>query len=410
MTPRRSPETTTGTTASARFHARSASNGGWGHGGRISAGSYFAVVRPHHWWLWGVDIALAGLVDQAQLDYFDALAARAARGVAAEGATARLVIVTAKPSWLDAVETAPRDVRIDPALEHLEIAVAARHGIEVAAVIAGDKHFYARFEPEHGDGPSRIVSGGGGAFIHPTDHVPDRVPIAHSPERQLDDEPLRLVELQPTRKRSRQLRFRTLWFGFRNGAFAAVTALAYLTWLGPAPARVAVAGGNTRRRDPVLARRPTLPRGLVWATPHVAAHVGCMALAVAVADSITDTTSVWWRAVALLIAGGLVAPIVVGLYFLVVGSIGGVNDNEAFAAIRVREHKGFIRLHIDHEGQMQAFVIGSTIRRPAATGTSIPTGHPERPGSPQRHRCERGSWTDRSPSAGCLSRANLSAE
>jgi len=371
--------------------------------------SYFAVALPHHWWLWGVDIALAGLVDQAQLDYFDVLAARAARDAAAEGATARLVIVTAKPSWLDAVETAPRDVRIDPALEHLEIAVAARHGIDVAAVIAGDKHFYARFEPEHGEGPSRIVSGGGGAFIHPTDHVPDRVSIAHSPERQLDDEPLRLVELQPTRKRSRQLRARTLWFGFRNGAFAAVTALAYLTWLGPAPVRVAVAAA-TLAGAIALARRPSLPRGLVWATPHAAAHVGCMALAVAVADSITDTTSVWWRAVALLIAGGLVAPVVVGLYFLIVGTIGGVNDNEAFAAIRVREHKGFVRLHIDHEGRMRAFAIGIDDPPPRGDWHVDPTGPPGAPwftsASPVRARLMDGPIT----LGGLPQSSNLSAE
>ncbi len=153
--------------------------------------SYFAVSLPHHWWLWGVDIALADLVDQTQLDYFDVLAARAAGDAAAAGTTARLVIVTAVPSWLDAVETAPREARIDRALDHFENVVAARHGIEVAAVIAGDKHFYARFEPEHGGGPTRIVSGGGGAFLHPTDHVPDRVSVAHPPERQLDDEPLR---------------------------------------------------------------------------------------------------------------------------------------------------------------------------------------------------------------------------
>jgi hypothetical protein len=83
-----------------------------------------------------------------------------------------------------------------------------------------------------------------------------------------------------------------------------------------------------------------------------------MALAVAIADGIADEASIWWRALALLIAGGLVAPVVVGAYFLIVGSIGGVNDNEAFAAIRVREHKGFLRLHIDCDGRMEAFAIG----------------------------------------------------
>ena len=291
------------------------------------------MALPHHWWLWGVDISLAGLVDQPQLDYFDGLAARAAHDAAADGTTPQLVIVTGKPTWLDAVDTAPREARIDRALDHLEHAVAAHHGLDVAAVISGDKHYYAFRTRARRRAVAHRVRRRWGV---PPPHRPRpgrAVTIAHAPERELDDEPLALAALQPNRARSRQLRVRALWFGFRNGAFPAVTALAYLAWLVPAPARVAVAAAALACAI-ALARRPSLPRGLVWATPHAAAHVGCMAVAVAVADSIADETSLRWQAIALLIAGGLVAPVVVGLYFLVVGWIGGVNDNEAFAAYR----------------------------------------------------------------------------
>jgi hypothetical protein len=34
--------------------------------------SYAAVRLPHHWWIWAVDIALSGLVDQPQLEFFEA--------------------------------------------------------------------------------------------------------------------------------------------------------------------------------------------------------------------------------------------------------------------------------------------------------------------------------------------------
>jgi hypothetical protein len=318
--------------------------------------SYFAVRLPHDWWWWGVDIALAGLVDRPQLDYFEAMAERAARVAQVAGTTPRLVIATAKPTWLDATPSAPTAARLDRSLDHLVERIAGGHGIEVAAIVSGDKHYYARFEPGAGDVPSRIVSGGGGAFLHPTDHVPDRLSVAHDEAARPDDE-LVLAARAPTPSESRRLRLRAVWCGFRNGAFPVVTALAYLAWLVPAPARIAVAAAALASTI-ALARRPSLRDALPWAAPHAAAHVGCMALALAAADAATDGTSLWWRAAALLVAGGLVAPVIVGLYFVVAGTIAGINDNEAFAGIRARRYEHFLRFHVDRDGAMHLYVIG----------------------------------------------------
>jgi 3',5'-cyclic AMP phosphodiesterase CpdA len=339
--------------------------------------SYFGVRLPHHWWLWGVDIALTGLVDRPQLDYFTALAGRARDEAAAAGATPKLVIATAEPTWLDAHDGASREARTGPALNHLERRVAAAHGMEVAAVLAGDKHFYARFEPAAQGRPVRVVSGGGGAFLHPTDHVPDRLRVGHV-DRDAPDDELSLAALSPTRSESRRLRLRALWCGFRNGALPVVTAAAYLAWLVPTPARFAVAVAALVCAV-ALARRPTVPRAMVWAVPHAAAHVASMWLATVVVEGVADDPSLWWRAIALAVAGGLLAPLVLGAYFIAVGTIAGVNDNEAFAAIRVREHKGFLRMHVDSVGTLTMYAIGVDDAPPRSAWHLDPHGAPAAP-------------------------------
>jgi hypothetical protein len=77
-----------------------------------------------------------------------------------------------------------------------------------------------------------------------------------------------------------------------------------------------------------------------------------------VVDALADDPSMWWRAVALAVAGGFVAPMVLGAYFVVAGTIAGVNDNEAFAAIRVGDHKGFLRMHLDGSGALTMYAVG----------------------------------------------------
>ena len=70
--------------------------GGWVGGWRTKQKcSYFALRLPHNWWLWAIDIQFDTYLDTKQLDYFE--------GVGAElGEQDRVVLVTAKPSWVRA--------------------------------------------------------------------------------------------------------------------------------------------------------------------------------------------------------------------------------------------------------------------------------------------------------------------
>jgi 3',5'-cyclic AMP phosphodiesterase CpdA len=321
--------------------------------------SYAAVRLPHHWWIWAVDIALSGQVDEPQVRYFTAMAERAAAAAVADGTTARLVIVTSKPTWVDAVPGGALERRLDPALDHLETNIARRNGLHLAAVLSGDDHYYARYASV-GGGPQRVTCGGGGAFLHPTDHLPTTLSVASRawPEHEGDDE-LRLQALEPSRARSRALRWRALGFGFHNGGFPLVTALAYLAWLLTGWGRVVAVLGFFLAAA-AMSRRPTLPGRALWGAPHNAAHVGVMTLAVWVADQVVSSAdgTAWGRGAALLLAGAVIGPVVIGLYFVAAGTTAGVNDNEAFSAIGYEGHKGFLRLHLDGTGQLLLYALG----------------------------------------------------
>ncbi len=57
--------------------------------------SYFALRLPHKWWIWGIDVAFEGPMDQPQLQYF----AEAAKQVVGEDG--RVILCTGYPRWLE---------------------------------------------------------------------------------------------------------------------------------------------------------------------------------------------------------------------------------------------------------------------------------------------------------------------
>jgi hypothetical protein len=321
--------------------------GGWRTGQRRS---YFAARLPHDWWIWAIDIALSGLVDRPQVEYFEAMARLAVDEAA--GREPRLVLCTPEPTWLDAPAGADAVEAHDAALSFVETHLAAGNGLRVAAVLTGDDHHYVRHRSD--DGPVRIVCGGGGAFLHPTDHVPGRLDIPRPvAEGDTSRERSELVAVYPSAARSRRLRTRVVWFGFRNGAFPLVPAAVYLLWLLPLPGRLAGLAALALVLMS-LVRHAGLAARVGFGLLHLGGHVAVMALAawaIGRADVDGDAAS-WLRAGALAAAGLVLGPIVVGLYFVVVGHVAGINDNEAFSAIRVQDHKAFLRLHIEPGGDL----------------------------------------------------------
>ncbi|HEX7844141.1 MAG TPA: hypothetical protein VF469_41985 [Kofleriaceae bacterium] len=132
---------------------------------REQAGTYVAIALPHGWWLWALDIEL-GWLDARQRAFFQA---------AHPGVPDRLIVATPEPSTVDGllattaapISAACADLGLEQAFLSQPLA-AGRCRLD----LSGDTHNYQRyFGPDSYGGEANyasVVSGGGGAFLHPT--------------------------------------------------------------------------------------------------------------------------------------------------------------------------------------------------------------------------------------------------
>jgi hypothetical protein len=404
--------------------------------------SYFAVQLPHRWWLWGVDIQSDALIDEPQLDFFTYVA----DDLAQPGD--RLVLATAVPSWTH-LETEPDAYRN---LAYLERTLLRPRGIELKLTLAGDQHHYARYTQEGGDdevGPThKITSGGGGAFLHPTHHLPSRAAITVDPDDPGDTTEYRLTTRYPGPWRSRLLSLAALLLPLRNPSFLVVPGAVNLMGLwaiqfglrsldrGPAGFAAAAArwgwtdtaGGIFRNpvsagalillwfalagfaEAPPWVRRPTL-RGvarLLMGAAHLALHVvavatvalGAITVATEAADPFAGTAESWvFGTVASLFSfavGGVAGSLVLGLYLAAAIGLPGLraHANEAFAAARITGWKNFVRLHVAPDGSLTVRAIGIDRSVPRRRWQAVPDGAPTDPHISPRGRPPRPRLVD----------------
>ena len=129
--------------------------------------SYFAVRLPNKWWMWGVDIQFGSYIDEGQLQYFADVAADQVE------AGDRIILCTAKE-----VESGRKqhEIHSDRNVEYLEREIIRPSGARLSLYLKSGKHYYSRYEQENGD-RQFITSGGGGAFLHPTHNLPERMEV-----------------------------------------------------------------------------------------------------------------------------------------------------------------------------------------------------------------------------------------
>ncbi|MGI8686575.1 MAG: metallophosphoesterase [Acidimicrobiales bacterium] len=336
--------------------------------------SYFAVSLPHRWWLWGVDIQFGGYLDGAQLAYFRDVAAE--RLQAGDG----VILCVAKE-----VESGRKKSEIysDHDLEHLEQEIVNPTGARLLVQLRSGKHHYCRYEDEDGS-RHEITSGGGGAFLHPTHHLPDTLEIDGRSGRRM----LRRAATYPSPATSRRLRKRIWLLAPYNLPLAAVfgtvqVLLAFMLGLHLGDRHVGLGLGDLRH---ALWESPTafLLILLIFFTAAAMvrfAHAarGVTRLLLGVVHSSLQLVSVAGVMVAsshLASATGLVGVpsllVFLGL-IAVLGGIGGTvgisgylwatnclgfHGNEAYAPLHHMDHKHFLRLHIDRDGALTVYPIG----------------------------------------------------
>jgi hypothetical protein len=182
--------------------------------------SYFVVRLPHRWWVMGIDLALDLFIDTPQLDYFrDVVHTQMRPGD-------RVILVMHEPSWLFGglpSETARYSELSESNLRRFEREILHPAEVQVPLVIAGDIHHYNRYERVTGT-QTRIVCGGGGTFLHPTQHIPDQIlwpeadGIGH----------YELKARYPDARTSRRLCWRTWLAPLLNPSFVAFVGALYL--------------------------------------------------------------------------------------------------------------------------------------------------------------------------------------
>lgn len=331
--------------------------------------SYFALKLPHDWWLLAIDLQLGADLDEPQVRYFRDVVSRMP-------ADARVILCVPDPQWIYEAGYPDHASYSDDALRFFEKRILQRR---VAVFLTGDLHFYKRHERE--DGVQKIVSGGGGAFLHPT-HAPPTARLRGG-----------FVEraCYPDTKTSRRLTWWNLVFPFLNPKYLPIPAVLYMmsAWFASAtfgPSDVgslrsafhaALAGAI---RDPINGlwlmlfvsafvfftdthvRWYRVLGGIAHAVAHLGAAFALGWLALVVTTQwfglpFGDIVQMLASAVITFVGGGIAGSIVLGLYLFVSLRIFGRHSNEAFSSLKIQDFKQWVRLRIDAAGELTILAI-----------------------------------------------------
>jgi hypothetical protein len=336
--------------------------------------SYFALKLPNGWWLWGIDIQFGASIDEPQLQYFaDVAADRVQPGE-------RIILCMSKE-----VESGRKqgEIHSDRDVEYLEREIIERSGARLSLYLKSGKHYYSRYEEE--DGPRQhIESGGGGAFLHPTHNLPERVDLPGADGATA----YRRAGNYPSAEVSRRLRKRIWLMPAYNLPLAAMfgtvqVLLAFMLGLHLEDRHVSLGFDDLLRamwESPtafllsllVLASLVGMVRfahdasgvgrvllGLAHSTLQVASVAGVM-LAASHLSSALGSEGVW-SLLAFLglvgLLGGISGMVGMAGYLWATGCL-GLHGTEAYAPLHHQDLKHFLRLHIQADGALTVYPIG----------------------------------------------------
>lgn len=361
---------------------RATSLGSWNASQRRS---YFAIHLGANWWIWGFDSQLGEDIDKPQADFFAAVAEKMEPG-------AKVILCASVPTWLKADIAGDKKGQEEyyRALHYIAniFREKSRNG-KIPLVLSGDLHHYSRYVSSE-TGTNFVTAGGGGAFLHPTHHLKDKIDAKWRIKDEFDS--LKIATgsdgtkaFYPPQDVSKGLALGNLRFVATNwkflpvlGGLYAICALSMLAWNGYGQP---VSGGfvaglmdriNMLWPTPVFAliviafwfgfvytaEISSKARRRVIGFFHAATHLGTLLLGTALISTVLGYFPV--RSVPVfgdilyflgLLAGMLVVGIaggfIWGLYLTIVSFVWGDASNGAFSALALDSYRHFLRLKIE---------------------------------------------------------------
>lgn len=336
--------------------------------------SYFAIKLPNGWWLWGIDIQFGASIDEVQLRYFADVAADQVQP------GDRVIVCMSKE-----VESGRKEAEVhsDRDLEYLEREIIEPSGAQVLLYLKSGKHYYSRYEQQ--DGPRHhIESGGGGAFLHPTHNLPERVDLPGADGLTT----YRRAGTYPSASVSKGLRKRIWLMPAYNIPLAAVfgtvqVLLAFMLGLHLEDRYMSLGVGDLLR---AMWESPTafLLSLLVLASlvgmvrfAHDASGIGRLLLGLAHSTLQVSSVSGVMIAASYLVTmfgsegvpsllaflalvwllGGISGMLGMAGYLWATGYL-GLHGTEAYAPLHHQDQKHFLRLHIQADGSLTIYPIG----------------------------------------------------
>ncbi len=199
--------------------------------------SYFAIELPYNYWLFGIDVQLNSDIDQPQKEYFQKVATQKMK----DGD--KVILCTAEPAWVyHQMYDDNESYKKLKYFEQLYITDDAYNLIgkkfKLVATITGDLHHYSHYtEKKNGYDNHLITAGGGGAFLHPTHLLPEKLSkltdVNYSFLKSKTTATPELNATFPAKKDSKKLSWLNFKFPFLNKQFVLFLALIQLllTWI-----------------------------------------------------------------------------------------------------------------------------------------------------------------------------------
>ncbi len=332
--------------------------------------SYFALSLPHDWWLFAVDLQLGADLDEPQVRYFQDAIARMPP-------EAHVILCVPDPQWIYEASYPDYASYEDTVLKFFEQRILAR---KVSLFLTGDLHHYKRHQ--NADGVQKIVSGGGGAFLHPT-QAPDTRSLRGGFEERA---------CYPEKQASSRLTWRNLLLPLWNPKYMWIPATLYVisAWLASASldadeigtlSTALQAAINGAIRDPLNGlwlvafvsafvfftdthvRWYRFLGGIAHAITHLAAAFGVGWLGIVATTrwlglTFGDIPQMLLSGLITFVGGGVAGAFVLGAYLFISLRVFGRHSNEAFSSLRIEDFKQWLRLRIDASGALSVFAIG----------------------------------------------------